>query len=113
MVGILKSEMLTSFEWPSSVQCTPLSSVLDPKDPQCDPEALPDGNVARENVVRHLKELRARGVDPSTEDCIIDCDSSWQWSHARVGCSPCLTHSRAHGALVDLPSQASHARGNV
>ena len=73
-------------------------------DPNHDISSLPDGNVAQANVVYYLKELRQRGVDPLKEDCVIDCDSSPNWSQALVDCSPCLTHSRPQGHW--LTSQA-------
>ena len=64
IVGILNAEASGTFEWPSPVPCTPLSSILDPKPPGWVPGALPPGSVAQTNVLRHLKELAERGGRP-------------------------------------------------
>jgi DNA-cytosine methyltransferase len=81
--------------WPRRLPPADLASFLDQPRNSDRPTALPPATqgVARRNVQAAIRKLRHDGVDLSTCQAVVDCDSSRM--HMMHGISPCLTKSRA------------------
>lgn len=84
---------------PSTTPCIAIDDMLGRRPPRAQVEAaLPPESQAnsRANTIRSLDLIRKGGTDPLRSTYIIDIDHSKSRGGTRMlGCSPCLTRSRA------------------
>jgi site-specific DNA-cytosine methylase len=84
---------------PSATPCIAIDDMLGPRPPRAEVEhALPPESQvnSRTNTIRSLDLIRSGGTDPFGSTFVIDIDHSKSRKGTRMlGCSPCLTRSRA------------------
>jgi len=101
-IGIKKSVDRGTFEFPEALTPVSIERFLQARRGRPKASALPPRSqgTARDNVVRALKELQAKGRDPFLEPWVVDCDSTRKRMAYFFNHTPCMTCGRADGHWI-------------
>jgi DNA (cytosine-5)-methyltransferase 1 len=98
-IGIQKKFDNGKFAFPEPIARPSIEKFLERRDAKLAFEGLPPKSqtTARSNVTKALRDLKRKGLEPTKESYIVDCDSSPGRSVVNHGYSPCITCSRGGG----------------
>ena len=110
IVALKADAIVTQFEWPLAAASAPkIRKHLDKFDPSVDKAGrLPRGLGCQNIVKKAYRAAHRAGLDPITQDIIVDHQASAMFSTWQLDVSPTLTRARARNGGFWISSRGRH-----